>query len=229
MQSFIVAGNDKGKEEEAINKLLSPFSISPFDITRVTYQKEAQNTIGIAQIKELIRNILLMPFKGLWKAVIIENAHSLTIEAQNALLKTLEEPPDNTIIILITTKAEALLPTILSRCRIIELRITNYELRKDELSTLNSQPSTLLEQGMGEKLVLAQIYGKDRETAIAWLAKMILLSRQLLINKVTKEKNHTEDIPVYLQHIKLFQKAHTLLTTTNVNPRFTLETLFLSL
>lgn len=53
---------------------------------------------------------------GGWRVAIIDDAHKMTPEAQNAFLKTLEEPPNETLLVLVTSKPEALLPTILSRC-----------------------------------------------------------------------------------------------------------------
>ena len=69
--------------------------------------------------------IPLKPFKGKTKVVVIQSYESITKEAQNALLKVLEEPPANTLIIILTLKKEFLLPTILSRCKIINLKEEN--------------------------------------------------------------------------------------------------------
>lgn len=77
------------------------------------------NSIKIAQIRNLQTDIIVKPHKK-YKIYIINQAESMTIEAQNALLKTLEEPPEYVIMILITNNKEALLDTIKSRCEIIK-------------------------------------------------------------------------------------------------------------
>ena len=77
------------------------------------------NSIKIAQIRKLQTDIIVKPHNQ-YKIYIINQAESMTIEAQNALLKTLEEPPEYAIIILITSNKEALLDTIKSRCEIIK-------------------------------------------------------------------------------------------------------------
>ena len=77
------------------------------------------NSIKIAQIRKLQTDIIVKPHKD-YKIYIINSAEKMTIEAQNALLKTLEEPPEYAIIILITTNKESLLDTIKSRCEIIK-------------------------------------------------------------------------------------------------------------
>ena len=73
--------------------------------------------IRIASIRMLENRIKLSPNEGIYKVYIIENAETMGIQAANAFLKTLEEPPNDTIIILTTSKPNSLLPTILSRCQ----------------------------------------------------------------------------------------------------------------
>ena len=77
------------------------------------------NSIKIAQIRKLQSDILVKPYKT-YKIYVIDEAQKMTVEAQNALLKTLEEPPKYAIIILITNNKESLLDTIKSRCEIIK-------------------------------------------------------------------------------------------------------------
>ena len=77
------------------------------------------NSIKIAQIRKLQSDILVKPYKS-YKIYVIDEAQKMTVEAQNALLKTLEEPPKYAIIILITDNKESLLDTIKSRCDIIK-------------------------------------------------------------------------------------------------------------
>ena len=77
------------------------------------------NSIKIAQIRNLQSDIVTRPHKD-YKIYIINNAEKMTVEAQNALLKTLEEPPNYAIIILVTNNKESLLETIKSRCDIIK-------------------------------------------------------------------------------------------------------------
>ena len=77
------------------------------------------NSIKIAQIRDLQSDIVIKPHKK-YKIYIIDRSEKMTVEAQNALLKTLEEPPEYAIIILIANNKEGLLPTIRSRCEIIK-------------------------------------------------------------------------------------------------------------
>lgn len=78
--------------------------------------------IGIGQIKELQQAAALQPFEGRHRVFIIEEAEHLNEESANCLLKTLEEPPSNVTIVLLTTNEADLLPTVASRCHRIEFR-----------------------------------------------------------------------------------------------------------
>lgn len=72
--------------------------------------------ISIEQIRELERGLNYRAFSGKQKVAIIDPAPLMNVSAQNALLKTLEEPPEGSVLILVSTSAGALLPTLLSRC-----------------------------------------------------------------------------------------------------------------
>ena len=81
-----------------------------------------RQTISIEHIRELIKDTATMPFEGLKKVFIIDGAHRMVLAAFNAMLKTLEEPTDEVIIILTAPTDEALPETVVSRCQRIDLR-----------------------------------------------------------------------------------------------------------
>jgi DNA polymerase-3 subunit delta' len=78
--------------------------------------------ISIDDIRELQRNANLPPFEGKYKVFIIDGAEYLSSEAANCLLKTIEEPPPQVLILLLASDASRLLPTVVSRCQRLELR-----------------------------------------------------------------------------------------------------------
>lgn len=78
---------------------------------------DAASNRGIDDIRQLKETVSYAPIKGKYKVYIIDEAHMLTKEAFNALLKTLEEPPPRTVFILCTTELDKIIPTIQSRCQ----------------------------------------------------------------------------------------------------------------
>lgn len=96
---------------------------NPDLINLVKDKKRATDIIGINEIREqIISNIYERPYNGEHKVYIIDDADKMNVNAQNAILKTLEEPPDYAVLILITTNASRLLPTIISRCVVLNIR-----------------------------------------------------------------------------------------------------------
>jgi DNA polymerase-3 subunit gamma/tau len=80
-------------------------------------EMDAASNRSVDDIRDLRERVGYMPAAGRWKAYIIDEAHMLTREAWNAFLKTLEEPPPNTVFVLATTEAHKVMPTIVDRCQ----------------------------------------------------------------------------------------------------------------
>lgn len=102
------------------------------DIIYVTHEKP--NVISVDDIRHQLNNdIVIKPYSSKYKIYIVDEAEKMNIQAQNALLKTIEEPPAYGVILLLTTNADAFLPTILSRCITLNLKSVNEELIKEYL------------------------------------------------------------------------------------------------
>jgi len=111
----------KAREFEPCNKCSSCLEImkaASMDLMEI----DAASHRGIDDIRELRDGIKFTPAKSKYKVFIIDEAHQLTREAANALLKTLEEPPSHAIFILATTEIHKIIPTILSRCQRFDFR-----------------------------------------------------------------------------------------------------------
>jgi len=85
------------------------------------------NTLKIDQVRALQHDLALSPMEGRYRVAVVEGMDRATPEASNALLKTLEEPSPRVVVVLIAPEAEALLPTIVSRCQLIALRPLSVE------------------------------------------------------------------------------------------------------
>lgn len=85
------------------------------DVVYVTHEKAG--SIGVDDVRrQIVNDVQIKPYNGGRKIYIIDEAEKLTVQAQNALLKTIEEPPEYAVLLFLTTNAEGFLPTILSRC-----------------------------------------------------------------------------------------------------------------
>ena len=91
-------------------------------------------SISVDDIRTLLNNdIVIKPYSSKYKVYIVDNAEKMNVQAQNALLKTIEEPPSYGVIILLTTNADSFLPTILSRCILLNIKTVEEEEIKKHL------------------------------------------------------------------------------------------------
>ncbi len=97
------------------------------------YELDAASTRGIDGAREIIDGMYTLPLLSKFKVYILDEAHQLTKEASSAFLKSFEEPPAHVIFMLCTTHAEKLLPTVRSRCQMIELKVPNVEQLSERL------------------------------------------------------------------------------------------------
>ncbi|MDD4111676.1 MAG: DNA polymerase III subunit delta' [Herbinix sp.] len=101
------------------------------DIVWITHDKAS---IGVDDIRTQVNaDIQVMPYQSQYKIYIIDSADKMTENAQNALLKTIEEPPEYAIIILLACNTQSLLPTIISRCVTLDLKPVDRQLIKEHL------------------------------------------------------------------------------------------------
>ena len=213
MQSLIIVGNNAQELKNKALEIAKENKISKFDVEIITTEK----AVGIGDIRNLQKNLFLKPLEGDKKAVILESFYGATIEAQNAFLKVLEEPPLSTVILILSTSLDFFLPTVLSRCKVINLEKTK-KLTKEEISQNLEILNSLEKNHISNALVIAQNYSKDRETALDFLESLIISVHQNFGND--KKLGRV---------LKKLQKTHTIIKTTNVNVRFALENLFLNL
>lgn len=180
-----------------------------------------EESIGIEEARKLQQFLTLKPFQGNKTAVYIPEAQKLTTEAQNALLKTLEEPPESAQIILTAPNPSWLLPTVVSRCRLVGLPLVTEKLNEKEKKDLNDFWDKLFSAPVPQRFLLLEEakIASDRQTAIAWADKAIMLIRERLLNQ--------ENIQ-YLAVINLLNRTKALLKA-NTNVRLTLEVFLLDL
>jgi len=216
MQSFLIVAKDKNLASTCASDLLKKNSVDPIDADTQIYEK----MMGIEDVRNIHKAILLKPFRGKTKAVTIEADEGITPEAQNALLKILEEPPANTILIITTAKKDLILPTIISRCTLVSPKEKEIKLTDNDVLALEQTLDTLMNGKTGDKLEIAQDVTKNKGDVFLWLEKMAILVK----NKLPENNNSK-----YLSFLRELQKTYKTIKSTNVSQRAALENLFLSL
>lgn len=142
------------KENDSCNECTSCKKIehgNHLDIIYVTHEK---TIISVDDIRQQINdNIDIKPYESEKKIYIVDEAELMKAEAQNALLKTIENPPEYAIILLLTNNADTFLPTILSRCVRLNLKplpekvIGNYMMKKYEIADYMAKVYAAFSQG----------------------------------------------------------------------------------
>lgn len=113
---------------------------------------DAASNRGIDDIRDLREKVAYRPSEGRYRLYIIDEAHELTANAQDAFLKTLEEPPPHTIFVLATTEAHKVLPTIVSRCQRFDLRRIPFDLTRDQLQRVAETEKLNVDDAVLEQL-----------------------------------------------------------------------------
>ncbi|NNK58719.1 MAG: DNA polymerase III subunit delta' [Desulfofustis sp.] len=138
-----------------------------------------KGSIKIDRVRELCRSLSFPPYESVMRVVIIEDVHAMTTEAGNSLLKTLEEPPENNLLILTAESSRELLPTIVSRCQTLMF----YGLPVGECARVIGQK--LPEIGPDEARLLAELAGGSPGTALT-LNNKELVGRYRAVVKVVE-------------------------------------------
>jgi len=108
---------------------------------------DAASNRGIEQIRELREMVRYAPAAARYKVVILDEAHQLTDEASNALLKTLEEPPERVVFILATTRAEDLVETIKSRAQLFQFRLLTFHEISEQIQKIAKAENLRIDSG----------------------------------------------------------------------------------
>ena len=165
------------------------------DIIKVTHEKPS--TISIDDIREQVNNdIVIKPYSSRYKIYIIADADMMTVQAQNALLKTIEEPPEYAVIMLLTENAETLLPTIRSRCVMLKLRNIKDQLVK----------KYLMEQMEIPDYKASEHFNEIKEEAVHLLRNINEMDLNELIDAVKRCMSYKLEISDYLDVIAIWYR-----------------------
>ena len=184
------------------------------DIIRVTHEKP--NSISVDDIRTQVNNTVdIKPYQGPYKVYIIPQADMMTPQAQNAILKTIEEPPSYAVYLLLTENAETLLPTINSRCVMLKLRnikdtlIKKYLMENLEIPDYKADMCTAFAQGnMGRAIMLANSdhFNEIREEAVQLLKHISEMELNEIVAAVKNISVYKLEITDYLDIIMIWYR-----------------------
>jgi hypothetical protein len=227
MHSIIYTGGSKINRLNIINRQLQDWNINQFDIIRLF---NIEKSIGINDIKNLIIQINRIPQYSLYTVCIINDGELLTVEAQNALLKTLEEPPKHTKIIIESANTDFLLPTITSRCEIQNLCSNIEPSNNPEIEKLIQ---IITSGSTGEKMLSLEKTAKLFTDPTLYIYDLFSIYHQKLILQIQTDNLNSE----INQHNRILNEIglfiHKLIQVNrylkaNINPKIAFDILSFS-
>ncbi len=144
------------------------------------YELDAASNRGIDEVRELRDSVHTLPFSSPYKVYILDEAHMLTKDASNALLKTLEEPPAHVIFILATTEKHKLLGTIVSRCQALSFELPEDETLSKHLVSVSEKEGRVL-TSEAAMLIAKEAKGSFRD-ALGLLEKVLHLAKEKTVS-----------------------------------------------
>lgn len=193
------------------------------DIIRVTHEKPG--SIGVDDIRGQINgDIAIKPYNSPYKIYIMNEAEKMTVQAQNALLKTLEEPPAYAVILLLTTNVNSLLQTILSRCVILNMKPVSDQLVKAYLMQEMQVPDYKAEVcvafargniGKARQLAASEDFDKVKEEALSLLKYVHEMDITEMIAAIKKVSEYKFDVNDYLEILTIWYRDVLLFKATS--------------
>ncbi len=148
--AYLLCGS-RGTGKTTIARIIArELGTSPNDI----YELDGASNRKIEDVREIRENIRTLPFDSKYKVYILDEVHMFTKEAWNALLKTIEEPPEHVIFILATTELDKVPETIISRCQTFTFNKPSDLILAEVVKNISKKEGYTLEEGASELLAL---------------------------------------------------------------------------
>lgn len=184
------------------------------DIVFVSHEKP--NSISVDEIRRQVNeDIQVKPYSGPYKVYIIDEADLMTTQAQNAILKTMEEPPEYAVIFLLSENAEQLLPTIRSRCVMLKVRnikdalVKQYLMEERQIPDYKAEVCTAFAQGnIGRAIMLAdsEYFNEIRDEALQLLEHIDEMQLDALLDAVKRISAYKMEITDYLDFLMIWYR-----------------------
>lgn len=193
------------------------------DIIKVVHEKP--NTIGVDDVRGQINNdMAIKPYSSPYKIYIVNEAEKMTPQAQNALLKTLEEPPAYGVIFLLTTNVNSMLQTILSRCVVLNMKPVRDEVMRDYLMSNLQVPDYRAEVciafargnvGKAKMLASSEDFETIKDEAISLLKYIVDMDTTEVVAAIKKISDYQMDMNDYFDIISIWYRDVLLFKATS--------------
>ena len=199
------------------------FSQNHPDIIRITHEKP--NTISVDDIRQQVNaDISIKPYSGPYKIYIIPEAEKMNTAAQNALLKTLEEPPAYAVILILTTNLNSMLPTILSRCVALNMKpvpdeqIMKYLMQEQHIPDYKASVCVAFARGnlgKAKELAASEEFEQIKGTTVTLLRNIHDMDISEMANAVKNMSEDKVNIKEYLDIMTVWYRDALLYKATN--------------
>jgi len=217
-----------------------------------------QKDISVSQVREAQQFLVAYPYLGKKKVLVVDDAHKMTVSAQNAMLKILEEPNSTSMLILITNEIDRILRTISSRCQTINFGlVADAEMEKELASAdLADVQTTILSMGRPGRMIEFSSNPEIAREQYVQLQELVAAVNFSQTQRLALAEKYSKNVPETINSLRLWvwklhsdcdkngdveyiSRAHGIigkinecisnLTTTNASGRLVLEKLFLSI
>ena len=188
--------------------------------------------IDISQIREVNNFLSYKSYYGGYKTVVVHDAHRMNVEAQSSFLKTLEEPKGKTLIILISSKPEALLNTITSRCQEVTFFLSQKEKLLETEQVEFGELLTIINSDLATKFQYAKkvnLEGDNFNNILYFLQKYFRKFLLIEIGALKGEKTHNYSLEKLKNIIRLIENINYQTIKSNLNNKLALEVLLLEI
>lgn len=192
------------------------------DIIYISHEKP--NTISVEDIRAQINNdIVIKPYSSPRKVYIMNEGEKMTPQAQNALLKTLEEPPEYAVILILTTNVDALLPTVLSRCVVLNMKpVADKAVKKflmEELKVPDYKADICVafargNIGKAKMLAASEEFDKVKDEAVTLVKNINDMEISEIVKAIKKISEYKFEITDYLDILSVWYRDVLLFKAT---------------
>ncbi len=208
--AFVKALNCATGDDDFCDQCLSCRKIERTTHPDVINIEPQKNVIRIEQVRSMQEELAFKPLEAKKKAVIINQAETLNLNAANCLLKTLEEPPEDSILILVACSTAGMLPTVLSRCQIIQFSpladtdVAQLLIRENNVDTHTAERVTQHAHGSIKRalFLLESRFFAERNEIAKMLAADLPESMDTVLHMAKRLSSDSQELPLILEFLQ---------------------------